>query len=129
MSAHSPGANCEEDDCEGALHSLQRYIYEVPEEDDISSADILDDEESSYYTLSQISDTAVINSHGYMYSRARKYLTQKELQELANTIWDDDEKEELVDFTDESEGEEEEIQQVNHESEPTNQLTKILNTT
>lgn len=56
-------------------------------------------------------------------------MTQKELQELANTIWDDDEKEELVDFTDESEGEEEEIQQVNHESEPTNQLTKILNTT
>ncbi|KAK9736456.1 hypothetical protein QE152_g12480 [Popillia japonica] len=76
MSAHSPGANCEEDDCEGALHSLKRYIYEVPEEDNISSVDILDDEKPPYYTLSQISDTVVINSHayiaGYMASRILK---------------------------------------------------------
>ncbi|KAI4465126.1 thap-type zinc finger superfamily [Holotrichia oblita] len=63
MSTHSPGANCEEDDCEGALHSLKRYIYEVPEEDDISSVDILDDEEPPYYTLSQISDTVFIESN------------------------------------------------------------------
>ncbi|KAK9737477.1 hypothetical protein QE152_g10681 [Popillia japonica] len=76
MSARSPGANCEENDCEDALHSLKRYIYEVPEEDDISSVDILDDEEPPYYTLSPISDTMVINSHayiaGYMVSRILK---------------------------------------------------------
>ncbi|KAK9730592.1 hypothetical protein QE152_g14456 [Popillia japonica] len=45
---------------------MRGLVRLVPEEDDISSVDILDDEEPPYYTLSQTSDPMVINRHAYI---------------------------------------------------------------
>ncbi|KAK9711207.1 hypothetical protein QE152_g25597 [Popillia japonica] len=73
-SPHSPGANCKEDNSDGALDSLKNFIYKIQEE--TTDIDTIE-EEDDHFAFTTTNNERIKKTHAYIAGYVARKILRK----------------------------------------------------